>query len=82
MAGTPEGAAKARATILAKDPDFYQKIGSKSWSDPDRSRETGFAVLDKETHIEISKKGGQKTKKDYKKTHPVTETNQVSPGEG
>lgn len=27
MAGTKEGAAKARQTILARDPDFYSNIG-------------------------------------------------------
>lgn len=67
MPGTPEGALKAKQTNIAKDPAFYANIGSKSWDNPDRSRKTGFALLDKEQHIEISKKGGQKTKEDYKK---------------
>lgn len=71
MPGTKEGAAKARETNkLRHGPDFYAQIGSESWKNPERSRKTGFALLDKEEHIEISKKGGQKTKEDYKKTNP------------
>lgn len=29
MAGTPAGGLKAKARNLAKDPDFYKKIGAK-----------------------------------------------------
>lgn len=69
MAGNKEGSLKAAKTNKEKyGPDFYKKIGSKSWSNPDRSRKTGFALLKKEKHLELSKKGGQKTKKDYKTT--------------
>lgn len=87
MAGNKEGAAKARAKILAKNPNFYKEIGSKSWDNPNRSHETGFAVLaqkDKEKHREISKKGGQKTKEDYrqKETPATTEAEEVSSSEG
>lgn len=77
MSGNKEGAAKARATILKKNPDFYREIGGQSWKNPDRSRETGFAILahkNKEEHLEISKKGGQKTKEDYH----TTKTKEVS----
>lgn len=65
MAGNKEGAQKAREKNLAKDPDFYKNIGGQSWKNPDRSHETGFALLPKEKHLELSKKGGQKTKEDY-----------------
>lgn len=65
MAGNKEGARKAREKNLAKDPDFYKNIGGQSWKNPDRSHETGFALLPKEKHLELSKKGGQKTKEDY-----------------
>lgn len=83
MAGNTTGAAKAKQTILAKNPDFYKEIGALSWSDPSRSHETGFAKIDKETHREISKKGGLKTKEDYKeKTDPAPETQEVTSGEG
>ena len=59
MAGNREGALKAREKNLAKDPDFYKNIGGKSWKNPNRSRKTGFALLPKEEHRELSKKGGQ-----------------------
>lgn len=32
MAGTPAGGLKAKARNLAKDPDFYKKIGAKGGS--------------------------------------------------
>lgn len=67
MAGTKEGSQKAAETNkLRHGPDFYKNIGSKSWKNPERSRKTGFALLKKDKHLEISKKGGQKTKEDYK----------------
>ena len=66
MAGSKEGAAKARETILKKDPDFYRNIGGKSWKNPERSRKTGFALLDEKEHKELSKKGGKVTKEGYK----------------
>lgn len=67
MAGNKEGARKAAETNkLRHGPDFYKKIGGKSWDNPDRSHETGFALLPKDKHRELSKKGGQKTKEDYK----------------
>lgn len=65
MAGNKEGAAKARETILKKDPDFYRNIGGQSWKNPERSHKTGFALLDEKEHKALSKKGGQKTKEDY-----------------
>lgn len=65
MAGTKEGARKAAEKNMAKDPNFYKNIGSKSWSNPERSRKTGFANLPREKHIELSRKGGKKTKKEY-----------------
>lgn len=66
MAGNKDGAAKAAETNkLRHGPDFYKVIGGKSWKNPNRSHKTGFALLKKEQHLEISKKGGQKTKEDY-----------------
>jgi len=74
MSGTKEGARKGAETIKQKHgADFYKNIGSKSWQNPNRSRKTGFALLPKEKHIEVSKKGGQKTKEDYKKTTDLHE---------
>lgn len=68
MAGNKEGAAKARETILKKDPDFYRTIGGKSWKNPDRSRKTGFALLDEKEHKKLSQKGGKVTKEGYHTT--------------
>lgn len=66
MAGNKEGAQKARDTNLKKyGPDFYSTIGSKSWTDPDRSRKTGFA-LNPKLAVEAGRKGGKKTKSEYK----------------
>ena len=39
MAGTIEGAAKARDKILARDPDFYKRIGARGGAN---SRTGGF----------------------------------------
>jgi general stress protein YciG len=76
MSGNREGALKGALTNKQKHgEDFYKKIGSKSWTNPNRSRKTGFALLPKEKHLEVSKKGGQKTKEDYKtKTNIQQET--------
>lgn len=62
MAGTREGAAKAKEKNLANDPNFYQRIGKIGGS---RSTPTGgFASLSKEEHLKISAKGGRGKKKD------------------
>lgn len=75
MAGTAEGAQKAKQKNLEKDPDFYSNIGKRSWSNPDRSHETGFANVDPELRREYGRKGGKKTKNDYKKKITIkTET--------
>lgn len=67
MAGNKEGALKAAETNRKRHgDDFYKKIGGQSWKNPERSHKTGFALLKKEQHLEISKKGGQVTKEDYK----------------
>lgn len=66
MAGNKEGGKKAAATNRAKyGADFYAKIGEQSWKDPKRSRATGFA-LNKQLAVEAGRKGGKKTKDDYK----------------
>jgi general stress protein YciG len=66
MAGNKEGAKKAAETNKRKHgADFYKIIGAKSWDNPDRSRKTGFA-LNPELAVEAGRKGGKKTKSDYK----------------
>jgi hypothetical protein len=69
MAGNKEGAAKAAKTNKAKyGKDFYAQIGSKSWDNPDRSHETGFALLSPEERKRLGAIGGRKNKgKKYKK---------------
>jgi hypothetical protein len=67
MAGNAAGARKAAQTNKQKyGSDFYAKIGSKSWQDPNRSHETGFALMDPEIRKALGAKGGSKTKDDYK----------------
>lgn len=67
MAGNKQGALKAAETNKQRHgADFYKKIGARSWNNPDRSHKTGFALLSKEKHLELSKKGGQVTKEGYK----------------
>lgn len=82
MAGTKEGSLKAAETNRKRHgDDFYSKIGSQSWKNPERSHVTGFAKLPKEKVIEYGRKGGSKTKEDYKtKTTESTEVNQDSTG--
>lgn len=76
MPGNKEGALKAAKTNKERHgADFYKKIGAKSWDNP-RSHKTGFALLPKEKHIEISKKGGQKTKEDYHTSETETESSE------
>ena len=79
MAGNREGALKGALTNKQKHgADFYKRIGSQSWKNPERSRKTGFALVPKEKHLEYSKKGGEKTKEDYKKTPDLHEETSVS----
>ena len=66
MAGNREGALKARDTNRKKyGKDFYKKIGGKSWKNPERSHKTGFA-LNPDLAVEAGRKGGKKTKSEYK----------------
>lgn len=79
MAGNKQGALKGAETNKKKyGPDFYKNIGSKSWQNPERSRKTGFALMSKEKHLEYSKKGGKKTKEEYKTATNLHEETGVS----
>lgn len=72
MSGTQAGAQKARATNIKRyGPDFYQIIGARSWDDPFRSRETGFAKLPREKVIELGSKGGKTNKGKKCKKHDI-----------
>lgn len=56
MAGTKEGAMRARATNLAKDPDYYRNIGIKGGS-AIHTKPQGFALY-RELAVEAGRKGG------------------------
>lgn len=76
MPGTKEGARKAREKNLAKDPDFYKKIGQKGGQN---SRGGGFAYMaqhDPQRLREVSAKGGSNGRKvrDYEVTETHTST--------
>ena len=68
MSGTKKGGLEAAAKNLARDPDFYKKIGRKGGTQPKRTP-SGFAYLalyDPEKLREASAKGGfisRRTKK-------------------
>lgn len=63
MSGTSEGNKKGAVTAKQRyGADFHKKTGSKSWQDPNRSHEHGFA-LNKSLAKEAGRKGGLKNKK-------------------
>ena len=59
MAGTIEGGRKAAVANLAKDPDFYRKIGRKGG----KSGHTGGFAANPELARIAGKKGGQISKR-------------------
>jgi hypothetical protein len=71
MAGTREGAAKARQTNLTNNPNYYSEIGSRSWKNPERSRKTGFA-LNRDLAATAGAIGGKKKKHETKIEDPLT----------
>lgn len=56
MGGTKEGGQQAAKKMLARDPDWYKKIGSRGGKVEREGR--GFAGMSKEKLAEIGKKGG------------------------
>lgn len=66
MSGTSEGSKKAALTNKRiHGEDFFAKIGAKSWTNPDRSHKTGFALLPLEEVSKLGALGGSKTKEQY-----------------
>jgi len=63
MAGTKAGAKTATQKILARDPDFYKRIGAKGGKN---GHTGGFALMDKEKLRLASIKGGSKSRKPKK----------------
>ena len=80
MAGTKAGAIKSKATILARDPDFYKRIGQKGGR---RSTTGGFACTevgdDGLTGAERAKiagaKGGRISRRGQKKATKINVRN-------
>lgn len=80
MAGNSEGARKTVKKILARDPDFYRRIGSTGGK---HSTNGGFACLevgkDGLTGAERAKvagaKGGKISRRGFKKTNKVDTDN-------
>ncbi len=63
MAGNASGGKKAAQKNLARDPDFYKKIGAKGGKN---GHEGGFyysMVNGLTTHIEAGRKGGLKSRR-------------------
>lgn len=58
MSGNKVGAAKAKLTNTAKDPDYYTKLAIKGGSTP-TTKPKGFAALDNAKRQEISASGGK-----------------------
>lgn len=58
MPGTKSGGLKAKATNLAKNPNFYKDIGSKGGKAPTATPK-GFAAMTPERLKEVSAKGGK-----------------------
>ena len=74
MPGTKAGAEKARQTNFERyGRDFYKKIGSRSWKGKERSKNTGFALMTPEQRAELGRKGGLKTKDEYKPKYVTPE---------
>ena len=63
MAGTVEGGRKAAAKIIAKDPLFYKKIGTKGG----RNGNTGGFAANPELARIAGRKGGKAGKNKSKK---------------
>jgi len=68
MSGTPQGAAKAVAKILDRDPDFFRRIGAVGGS---RGTTGGFAA-NRELAAEAGRKGGRISRRGKAKPDELT----------
>lgn len=57
MSGTRAGGLKSSKKIMARDPDFYKRIGKIGGSKTFGNK--GFAVMDKDKLREAARKGGR-----------------------
>lgn len=65
MAGTKQGALRAREKNLAKNPNFYRDIGSKGGlrTHASGARPKGFAAMTPEKRIAAGARGGAASRK-------------------
>jgi general stress protein YciG len=66
MAGTIEGGKKAAAANLAKDPDFYKKIGARGGSSPSYTREKRAFYIDRKLAARAGYIGGKVSRRGRK----------------
>lgn len=69
MPGNKIGGQKTAARMLARDPDWYHKIGAmahESWVKNGR-KPKGFAAMSPEKVSEAGRKGGAATRRKYKR---------------
>lgn len=71
MPQTPEGSKKARATLLAKDPDYFKKLGKLGGK---AKVPKGFAKMDKDRLSEVSSRGGSMPRKRSKKAQELLDS--------
>lgn len=67
MGGSKAGGMKTYLTNIARDPDFYKKIGSKGGGSPKRQGPRGFAA-DRELASRAGRMGGLISRKNRNKT--------------
>lgn len=60
MSGTREGGIKSREANLARDPDFYKKMGEKGGKAKVSTK--GFGSWDREKLVKMASENGKKNK--------------------
>lgn len=61
MAGTKEGAAKAKAKLLEQNPNYYEEIGARGGKKSHPNK--GFGSMSPEERSAAGRKGGTKSKR-------------------
>lgn len=57
------GGLKAKAKLLAKNPNYYRDMSMRGWEKSKEARHPGFGALSPEKHREASAKGGRISKR-------------------
>ena len=60
MAGTKQGGVKNKAKLLALDPDYFRKLGSRGGK---VGGSKGFALMDKDRLRQLGHIGGSKSRR-------------------